>query len=194
MISKNIIPLAGYTNLDGILTKQIREEANNKFYKKIFTLRSDRSKFNRLSPVKKIKKNFSLPKLRLNNINNKEKDCSYNGKLKIFLSKNEKFNNKIMSYEEQRILNFYENSILSKMKKRPKRINHIELNKYKFLFLKSKENYRKIEEKKLNRENSLYKKIVQRFSNNYANFSNKKIMTKSFLDIRKKLGINNVLN
>lgn len=194
MISKNIIPLAGYTNLDGILTKQIREEANNKFYKKIFTLRSDRSKFNRLSPVKKIKKNFSLPKLRLNNINNKEKDCSYNGKLKIFLSKNEKFNNKIMSYEEQRILNFYENSILSKMKKRPKRINDIELNKYKFLFLKSKENYRKIEEKKLNRENSLYKKIVQRFSNNYANFSNKKIMTKSFLDIRKKLGINNVLN
>ena len=192
MISKNIIPLAGYTNLDGILTKQIREEANNKFYKKIFTLRSDRSKFNRLSPVKKIKKNFSLPKLRLNNINNKEKDCSYNGKLKIFLSKNEKFNNKIMSYEEQRILNFYENSILSKMKKRPKRINDIELNKYKFLFLKSKENYRKIEEKKLNRENSLYKKIVQRFSNNYANFSNKKIMTKSFLDIRKKLGINNV--
>ena len=194
MISKNIIPLAGYTNLDGILTKQIREEANNKFYKKIFTLRSDRSKFNRLSPVKKIKKNFSLPKLRLNNINNKEKDCSYNGKLKIFLSKNEKFNNKIMSYEEQRILNFYENSILSKMKKRPKRINDIELNKYKFLFLKSKENYRRIEEKKLNRENSLYKKIVQRFSNNYANFSNKKIMTKSFLDIRKKLGINNVLN
>ena len=194
MISKNIIPLAGYTNLDGILTKQIREEANNKFYKKIFTLRSDRSKFNRLSPVKKIKKNFSLPKLRLNNINNKEKDCSYNGKLKIFLSKNEKFNNKIMSYEEQRILNFYENSILSKMKKRPKKINDIELNKYKFLFLKSKENYRKIEEKKLNRENSLYKKIVQRFSNNYANFSNKKIMTKSFLDIRKKLGINNVLN
>ena len=194
MISKNIIPLAGYTNLDGILTKQIREEANNKFYKKIFTLRSDRSKFNRLSPVKKIKKNFSLPKLRLNNINNKEKDCSYNGKLKIFLSKNEKFNNKIMSYEEQRILNFYENSILSKMKKRPKRINDIELNKYKFLFLKSKENYRKIEEKKLNRENSLYKKIVQRFSNNYANFSNKKIMTKSFLDIRKKFGINNVLN
>lgn len=194
MISKNIIPLAGYTNLDGILTKQIREEANNKFYKKIFTLRSDRSKFNRLSPVKKIKKNFSLPKLRLNNINNKEKDCSYNGKLKIFLSKNEKFNNKIMSYEEQRILNFYENSILSKMKKRPKIINDIELNKYKFLFLKSKENYRKIEEKKLNRENSLYKKIVQRFSNNYANFSNKKIMTKSFLDIRKKLGINNVLN
>ena len=99
-----------------------------------------------------------------------------------------------MSYEEQRILNFYENSILSKMKKRPKRINDIEFNKYKFLFLKSKENYRKIEEKKLNRENSLYKKIVQRFSNNYANFSNKKIMTKSFLDIRKKLGINNVLN
>ena len=192
MKRKNIIPLNRYTHLDEIITKQLREETNTKFYKKISTLRSDKNAFYRLSPIKKMKKNLSLPKLkiRLNNINNKEKELNNDNKAMLSYRNNKEKNpNKFMSFEEKMILNFYEKSILKTMQKRPKKINNIELNKYKSLFMKSKENYRKIDKIKLNRENTIYKKVIERFSNNYANFSNKIIMNKSFLNIKKKLGL-----
>ena len=189
-----IIPLIQYSHPDEKITKQILQETNDKFYKKINTLKTGVIKIRKLSPIKKIRKNYSLPKLNyfLKNNNKieltpiKEKEKSKEKEKEKSISSRDKFyNNKFMTFEEKMILNFYENAISQRMKVKPKRFNDQFLNQYKVNFKKSKENYRKIDERKLNEENNKYKKIIKRYSNNYANFSNK-ILDKSWFGLRKK--------
>ena len=189
-----IIPLIQYSHPDEKITKQILQETNDKFYKKINTLKTGVIKIRKLSPIKKIRKNYSLPKLNyfLKNNNKieltpiKEKEKSKEKEKEKSISSRDKFyNNKFMTFEEKMILNFYENAISQRMKVKPKRFNGQFLNQYKVNFKKSKENYRKIYERKLNEENNIYKKIIKRYSNNYANFSNK-ILDKSWFGLRKK--------
>ena len=187
-----IIPLIQYSHPDEKITKQILQETNDKFYKKINTLKTGVIKIRKLSPIKKIRKNYSLPKLNyflknnnkieLTPIKEKEKEKE---KEKSISSRDKFYNNKFMTFEEKMILNFYENAISQRMKVKPKRFNDQFLNQYKVNFKKSKENYRKIDERKLNEENNTYKKIIKRYSNNYANFSNK-ILDKSWFGLRKK--------
>ena len=57
---------------------------------------------------------------------------------------------------------------------------------FKSNFQKCKQNYRKIDEMRLNKENSIYKKGIKRYSGYYANFSNR-IMDKSDLGLRNKI-------
>ena len=193
MNRRNIIPLIQYSRPDEKITKQILQETNDKFYKKINTLKTGVIKIRKLSPIKKLRKNYSLPKLNnilknynkieLSPIKEKEKDKSKDKDKPI--SSRDRFNNKFMTFEEKMILNFYENAISQRMKVKPKRFNDQFLNQYKVNFKKSKEYYRKIDEWKLNEENNIYKKIIKRYSNNYANFSNK-ILDKSWFGLRKK--------
>ena len=91
-----------------------------------------------------------------------------------------------MSFEERMILNFYGNAISQRMKAKPKRINNMFFDQFKSNFQKSKENYRKIDEMRLNKENSIYRKGIKRYSQNYANFSNK-IMDKSLFSLKNKI-------
>ena len=76
MKRKNIIPLIQYSHPEERITKQIREETNNKFYKKLNSLKANKITIKKLSPIRRIQKNYSLPKLniRLSSINNKEKE------------------------------------------------------------------------------------------------------------------------
>ena len=90
-----------------------------------------------------------------------------------------------MTFEEKMILNFYGNAIQQRMKARPKKINDLVFRQFKSNFLKSKENYRKIDERRLNEENIIYKRGIRRFNDNYANFSNK-IVDKSMFSLRNK--------
>ena len=198
MRGKNIIPLAQYSYPEEKITKKILKETNNKFYKKINTLKTGVIKIRKLSPIKKLQKNYSLPKLNVflkkynSNIKiepsilkEKEKENpKYKGKERSISSRSKIFD-KFMTFEEKMILNYYENAISRRMKAKPKRINDYFLNQYKFNFKKSKENYRKIDERKLNEENNIYKKLIKSYSNNYANFSNK-ILDKSWYGLRKK--------
>ena len=190
MQRKNIIRLVQYSHPEEILNKQYVKETNKKFYSKINSLKPNIIKIRKLSPVKKIKKNFSLPKLKIKllNINNKEKDknipSTSREKEKIINSRDKHFN-KLMTFEEKMILNYYENAISQRMKAKPKRINDQFFKQIRTNFQKSKENYRKIDEMKLIKDNIIYKKILKGYAQNYANFSNK-IMDKSWLSLRNK--------
>ena len=180
----NLLSLIQYSHPEERLTEQLREETNNKFYEKLNSLKcSNKIKIKKLSPIRRVKKNYSLPKLniRLNNINNKEKE-----KENSLLSYRDNYFNKFMSFEERMILNFYGNAISQRMKAKPKRINNMFFDQFKSNFQKSKENYRKIDEMRLNKENSIYRKGIKRYSQNYANFSNK-IMDKSLFSLKNKI-------
>jgi len=195
MKRKNIIPLVQYSHPEERITKQIREETNNKFYKKLNSLKSNKITIKKLSPIRRIQKNYSLPKLnlRLSSINDKEKEktplLKEKEKESGILSYRDKYINnfnKFMTFEERMILNFYENAISQRMRAKPKRINDIFFKQFKSNFQKSKENYRKIDEMRLIKENSIYKKGIKRYSDYYANFSNK-FMDKSLLGLRNKI-------
>ena len=195
MKRKNIIPLVQYSHPEERITKQIREETNNKFYKKLNSLKANKITIKKLSPIRRIQKNYSLPKLnlRLSSINDKEKEktplLKEKEKESGILSYRDKYINnfnKFMTFEERMILNFYENAISQRMRAKPKRINDIFFKQFKSNFQKSKENYRKIDEMRLIKENSIYKKGIKRYSDYYANFSNK-FMDKSLLGLRNKI-------
>ena len=195
MRRKNIIPLVQYSHPEERITKQIREETNNKFYKKLNSLKANKITIKKLSPIRRIQKNYSLPKLnlRLSSINDKEKEKAPLLKEKEkeggILSYRDKYINnfnKFMTFEERMILNFYENAISQRMRAKPKRINDMFFKQFKSNFQKSKENYRKIDEMRLIKENSIYKKGIKRYSGYYANFSNK-YMDKSLLGLRNKI-------
>ena len=185
MRRKNIIPLIKYSHPEERLTKQIIKETNNKFYKKLNSLKCDNKiKIKKLSPIRKIKKNYSLPKLNVKLSSNnklKEKEKENNA-----LSIREKYFKKLMTFEERMIVNFYENAISQRMNAKPKRINNMFYKQFKSNFQKSKENYRKINEMKLIKENSIYRKGIKRHSENYANFSNK-IIDKSLFNLKNKI-------
>jgi hypothetical protein len=189
MRSKNIIPLVQYSHPEETITRQMRKEANDKFYKRLSCLKSSMVRIKKITPFLKIKKCYSLPKLNihLNNINNSSNDKISSGKEKnkITLSTRDK-NNKFLTFEERMILNFYENAISQRMRAKPKRINDMFFKQFKSNFQKSKENYRKIDEMRLIKENSIYKKGIKRYSGYYANFSNK-YMDKSLLGLRNKI-------
>ena len=146
----------------------------------------------KLSPIRRIQKNYSLPKLniRLSSINNKEKEkeplLKEKEKENTILFNRDKYFNKFMTFEERMILNFYENAISQRMRAKPKRINDMFFKQFKSNFQKCKQNYRKIDEMRLNKENSIYKKGIKRYSGYYANFSNR-IMDKSDLGLRNKI-------
>ena len=187
MKRKIIIPLVQYSHPDELITKQIREEANNKFYKKINTLKLNKIKVRKMSPIRKIKKNYSLPKINLrlssiNSLNSKDKDSATKERESV-LSSRDKYFDKFLSFEEKMILNYYENAITRRMKVKPKRINNMFFNQFKSNFQKSKEKYRRMNEMRLNKENNIYKSVIKRFSDNYANFSN----NKSYLNLRSKI-------
>jgi len=195
MKRKNIIPLVQYSHPEERITKQIREETNNKFYKKLNSLKANKITIKKLSPIRRIQKNYSLPKLnlRLSCINDKEKEkaplLQEKEKESGILSYRDKYINnfnKFMTFEERMILNFYENAISQRMRAKPKRINDMFFKQFKSNFQKSKENYRKIDEMRLIKENSIYKKGIKRYSDYYANFSNK-FMDKSLLGLRNKI-------
>lgn len=190
MKRKNIIPLIQYSHPEERITKQIREETNNKFYKKLNSLKANKITIKKLSPIRRIQKNYSLPKLniRLSSINNKEKEPLLKEKEKenTILFNRDKYFNKFMTFEERMILNFYENAISQRMRAKPKRINDMFFKQFKSNFQKCKQNYRKIDEMRLNKENSIYKKGIKRYSGYYANFSNR-IMDKSDLGLRNKI-------
>ena len=192
MKRKNIIPLVQYSHPEERITKQIREETNNKFYKKLNSLKANKITIKKLSPIRRIQKNYSLPKLniRLSSINNKEKEkeplLKEKEKENTILFNRDKYFNKFMTFEERMILNFYENAISQRMRAKPKRINDMFFKQFKSNFQKSKENYRKIDEMRLIKENSIYKKGIKRYSGYYANFSNK-IIDKSLLGLRNKI-------
>ena len=192
MKRKNIIPLIQYSHPEERITKQIREETNNKFYKKLNSLKANKITIKKLSPIRGIQKNYSLPKLniRLSSINNKEKEkeplLKEKEKENTILFNRDKYFNKFMTFEERMILNFYENAISQRMRAKPKRINDMFFKQFKSNFQKCKQNYRKIDEMRLNKENSIYKKGIKRYSGYYANFSNR-IMDKSDLGLRNKI-------
>ena len=192
MKRKNIIPLIQYSHPEERITKQIREETNNKFYKKLNSLKANKITIKKLSPIRRIQKNYSLPKLniRLSSINNKEKEkeplLKEKEKENTILFNRDKYFNKFMTFEERMILNFYENAISQRMRKKKKRINDMFFKQFKSNFQKCKQNYRKIDEMRLNKENSIYKKGIKRYSGYYANFSNR-IMDKSDLGLRNKI-------
>ena len=192
MKRKNIIPLIQYSHPEERITKQIREETNNKFYKKLNSLKANKITIKKLSPIRRIQKNYSLPKLniRLSSINNKEKEkeplLKEKEKENTILFNRDKYFNKFMTFEERMILNFYENAISQRMRAKPKRINDMFFKQFKSNFQKCKQNYRKIVEMRLNKENSIYKKGIKRYSGYYANFSNR-IMDKSDLGLRNKI-------
>jgi len=192
MKRKNIIPLIQYSHPEERITKQIREETNNKFYKKLNSLKANKITIKKLSPIRRIQKNYSLPKLniRLSSINNKEKEkeplLKEKEKENTILFNRDKYFNKFMTFEERMILNFYENAISQRMRAKPKRINDMFFKQFKSNFQKCKQNYRKIDEMRLNKENSIYKKGIKRYSGYYANFSNR-IMDKSDLGLRNKI-------
>ena len=190
MKRKNIIPLIQYSHPEERITKQIREETNNKFYKKLNSLKANKITIKKLSPIRRIQKNYSLPKLniRLSSINNKEKEPLLKEKEKenTILFNRDKYFNKFMTFEERMILNFYENAISQRMRAKPKRINDMFFKQFKSNFQKCKQNYRKIDEMRLNKENSIYKKGIKRYSGYYANFSNR-IMDKSDLGLRNRI-------
>lgn len=192
MKRKNIIPLIQYSHPEERITKQIREETNNKFYKKLNSLKANKITIKKLSPIRRIQKNYSLPKLniRLSSINNKEKEkeplLKEKEKENTILFNRDKYFNKFMTFEERMILNFYENAISQRMRAKPKRINDMFFKQFKSNFQKCKQNYRKIDEMRLNKENSIYKKGIKRYSGYYANFSNR-IMDKSGLGLRNKI-------
>ena len=190
MKRKNIIPLIQYSHPEERITKQIREETNNKFYKKLNSLKANKITIKKLSTIRRIQKNYSLPKLniRLSSINNKEKEPLLKEKEKenTILFNRDKYFNKFMTFEERMILNFYENAISQRMRAKPKRINDMFFKQFKSNFQKCKQNYRKIDEMRLNKENSIYKKGIKRYSGYYANFSNR-IMDKSDLGLRNKI-------
>ena len=192
MKRKNIIPLIQYSHQEERITKQIREETNNKFYKKLNSLKANKITIKKLSPIRRIQKNYSLPKLniRLSSINNKEKEkeplLKEKEKENTILFNRDKYFNKFMTFEERMILNFYENAISERMRAKPKRINDMFFKQFKSNFQKCKQNYRKIDEMRLNKENSIYKKGIKRYSGYYANFSNR-IMDKSDLGLRNKI-------
>ena len=192
MKRKNIIPLIQYSHPEERITKQIREETNNKFYKKLNSLKANKITIKKLSPIRRIQKNYSLPKLniRLSSINNKEKEkeplLKEKEKENTILFNRDKYFNKFMTFEERMILNFYENAISQRMRAKPKRINDMFFKQFKSNFQKCKQNYRKIDEMRLNKENSIYKKGIKRYSGYYANFSNR-IMDKSDLGLRDKI-------
>lgn len=192
MKRKNIIPLIQYSHPEERITKQIREETNNKFYKKLNSLKANKITIKKLSPIRRIQKNYSLPKLniRLSSINNKEKEkkplLKEKEKENTILFNRDKYFNKFMTFEERMILNFYENAISQRMRAKPKRINDMFFKQFKSNFKKCKQNYRKIDEMRLNKENSIYKKGIKRYSGYYANFSNR-IMDKSDLGLRNKI-------
>ncbi len=192
MKRKNIIPLIQYSHPEERITKQIREETNNKFYKKLNSLKANKITIKKLSPIRRIQKNYSLPKLniRLSSINNKEKEkeplLKEKEKENTILFNRDKYFNKFMTFEERMILNFYENAISQRMRAKPKRINDMLFKQFKSNFQKCKQNYRKIDEMRLNKENSIYKKGIKRYSGYYANFSNR-IMDKSDLGLRNKI-------
>ena len=192
MKRKNIIPLIQYSHPEERITKQIREETNNKFYKKLNSLKANKITIKKLSPIRRIQKNYSLPKLniRLSSINNKEKEkeplLKEKEKENTILFNRDKYFNKFMTFEERMILNFYENAISQRMRAKPKRINDMFFKQFKYNFQKCKQNYRKIDEMRLNKENSIYKKGIKRYSGYYANFSNR-IMDKSDLGLRNKI-------
>ena len=192
MKRKNIIPLIQYSHPEERITKQIREETNNKFYKKLNSLKANKITIKKLSPIRRIQKNYSLPKLniRLSSINNKEKEkeplLKEKEKENTILFNRDKYFNKFMTFEERMILNFYENAISERMRAKPKRINDMFFKQFKSNFQKCKQNYRKIDEMRLNKENSIYKKGIKRYSGYYANFSNR-IMDKSDLGLRNKI-------
>ena len=192
MKRKNIIPLIQYSHPEERITKQIREETNNKFYKKLNSLKANKITIKKLSPIRRIQKNYSLPKLniRLSSINNKEKEkeplLKEKEKENTILFNRDKYFNKFMTFEERMILNFYENAISQRMRAKPKRINDMFFKQFKSNFQKCKQNYRKIDEMRLNKENSIYKKGIKRYSGYYANFSNR-IMDKSDLGLRNRI-------
>ena len=192
MKRKNIIPLIQYSHPEERITKQIREETNNKFYKKLNSLKANKITIKKLSPIRRIQKNYSLPKLniRLSSINNKEKEkeplLKEKEKENTILFNRDKYFNKFMTFEERMILNFYENAISERMRAKPKRINDMFFKQFKSNFQKCKQNYRKIDEMRLNKENSIYKKGIKRYSGYYANFSNR-ILDKSDLGLRNKI-------
>ena len=192
MKRKNIIPLIQYSHPEERITKQIREETNNKFYKKLNSLKANKITIKKLSPIRRIQKNYSLPKLniRLSSINNKEKEkeplLKEKEKENTILFNRDKYFNKFMTFEERMILNFYENAISQRMRAKPKRINDMFFKQFKSNFQKCKQNYRKIDEMRLNKENSIYKKGIKRYSGYYANFSNR-ILDKSDLGLRNKI-------
>jgi hypothetical protein len=192
MKRKNIIPLIQYSHPEERITKQIREETNNKFYKKLNSLKANKITIKKLSPIRRIQKNYSLPKLniRLSSINNKEKEkeplLKEKEKENTILFNRDKYFNKFMTFEERMILNFYENAISQRMRAKPKRINDMFFKQFKSNFQKCKQNYRKIDEMRLNKENSIYKKGIKRYSGYYANFSNR-IMDKSDFGLRNKI-------
>ena len=192
MRRKNIIPLVQYSHPEETITRQMRKEANDKFYKRLSCLKSNMVRIKKITPFIKIKKSYSLPKLNihLSYINNSSNDkiSSVKEKNKITLSTRDK-NNKFMTFEERMILNFYENAISSRMNAKPKKINDYQYKQFRSNFQKSKENYRKINEFKLNKENSIYKKVIKRFSDNFANFSKNKYMNHSLLSLNKKFKI-----
>ena len=195
MRSKYIIPLVQYSYPEETITRQMRKEANDKFYKRLSCLKSSMVRIKKITPLLKMQKSYSLPKLNihLNNINNinnssNEKISSGKEKNKITLSTKDK-NNKFMTFEERMILNFYENAISSRMKAKPRKFNDYQYKQFRSNFQKSKENYRKINEFKLNKENSIYKKVIKRFSDNFANFSKNKYMNHSLLSLNKKFKI-----
>ena len=53
MQRKNIIPLVQYSRPDERITKQMREETNNKFYKKLNSLKASKvTIIKKLTPIK----------------------------------------------------------------------------------------------------------------------------------------------
>ena len=186
----NIISLVQYSHPEEIITKQIRKEANNKFYKRLSSLKSSMVRIKKINPKLQLKKSYSLPKLNLHlSINNStnEKIPPTKEKSKVVLNTREK--NKFMTFEQKMMLNYYEHAISSRMKAKPKKVNDFFFRQFKSNFEKSKKNYRKIEELKLNKENSIYKKVIKRFSDNYANFSNNKFVNHSYFALNKKFKI-----
>ena len=156
---KYIIPLLPYVNPKEPITKRSREENNNIFYKKIKLIRIKNNKNRILSPIKRTI-NLSLPKIRINSIdNNKKKKYS-----------KEKSFEKFFSFDDKLYLKCYENAITNVLKTKPKK-NFSRQNPYEALLLKGRENYRKINKIKLNKENLNYRNNIKNISSQFSNSS-----------------------
>ena len=155
---KNIIPLLPYVNPKEPITKRSREENNNIFYKKIKLIRMKNNINRILSPIKRTI-NLSLPKIRINSIDNKKKKYS-----------KEKSFEKFFSFDDKLYLKCYENAITNVMKTKPKK-NLGKQSPYEALLLKGRANYRKINKIKLNKENLNYRNNIKKISSQFSNSS-----------------------
>ena len=155
---KNIIPLLPYVNPKEPITKLSREENNNIFYKKIKLIRMKNNINRIISPIKRTI-NLSLPKIRINSIDNKKDKYT-----------KEKSFERFFSFDDKLYLKCYENAITNVMKTKPKK-NLGKQSPYEALLLKGRENYRKINKIKLNKENLNYKNSIRNISSQFSNSS-----------------------